>query len=144
MIGTDTTLQTLVDELKDGCTKLSTGLRGSDQPRWMLVGSDDPPVSQLDGDATHARFDRSEIERSFTQVREGKDAGTRQDIALLKVQSDFVSALERDFTARHKTRIRRLAHETVFRQHHGSDRGYLTTGLLYYLQLQLQRISGGK
>lgn len=144
MIGTDTTLQKLVDELKSGCDSAARGLRGSGQTRWMLVGSSDAPVSPLDAEQTHSRFDRAELERTFTQIREGKSAGTRQDVALSKAQSDFISAMERDFTARHKTRVRRLAHEALFRQHHGSDRGYLTTGLLYYLQLQLRRVSGGE
>jgi hypothetical protein len=145
--------QERMDELKAQCKLVGQGLRGQDQLPWMLLekaegaaASDKP--GKFDFDGIHDLFDRSEAEEAYVQAITGEggndgDGPIKQDLALASNQSDVLSGLERDFLARHRTRIRRLAHEATAKRHGGSVHGMVQSSLLTYVEYQLSRVAGG-
>lgn len=127
--------QVLADELTAFCR--SFGESKTDRTRWLLS---DPPIGKSDVAGRHAEFfDRSDLESEYV-LAIGGSRGSKQDMAMAKVQSDFVSAVERDFMQRHRSRIRRLSHETAARSFNGSDLGVIQSGVLFYVQRQSQRV----
>ena len=145
--------QERLDELKGDCQELAGGLRGIAQPRWMFSGKDGDTVKpgRFDFAGVHALFDRSEaadtymeaIEESTAAVEAGEDSKrTKQELAIAKFQSDYLSGMERDFFMRKRSRVRMLAHEATARKHAGSGAGVFQSCILAYLQTQAQRASG--
>ena len=134
--------QTLLDEIKADCATIGRGLRNQVQRRWQfsskIDGAEKP--GKFDFDGVHELFDRTEAEENFVQAVETPAEHTRQDLAVAKVQSDIISGMERDFILRHRSRIRRLAHESKGKTHTGSGRGVLQNTLLFYLEAQTQRV----
>lgn len=136
--------QDIISTMKEDCQKFGNGIRSSIQKRWFFSSpKNTDAVSKFDFKNVHdTLFDRKEAEENYIMALEQPKDHTRQDLAVAKAQSDFLSASERDYTLRHRTRIRRMAHESVARVHTGSSRGSLTSNLEFYLQQQLQRIKG--
>ena len=149
MTGLTKTFQDRLDEAKSGCAAIARGLRNVVQLKWMFSGSTEESTkpSKFDFVGLHEEFSRSEAEENFMKAVE--DAGsadgstnkvpTKQDLAINKMQSDFLSGMERDLQMRRRSRIRMLAHETVARNYTGSDAGTIQSGILEYAQRQLQR-----
>ncbi len=134
--------QQIVSTLKADCDKLGEGMRALVQKRWFFSDPEGTsPVGKFDFAKVHDDlFDRTEAEEHYVEAYEDRENRNRQDMAVAKVQSDQLSGSERDFVLRHRTRIRRAAHEAVSKKHMGSDRGVLTASTEYYLQKQLRRI----
>ena len=137
------TLQKRLDELQEDCRLAARGARCLEQPCWFLSRKDGesekPGVFDFDG--IHELFDRTEAEESYvTAASAASGAGTRQDMALASNQSDILSAMERAYLLRHRTRTRMLAHEANARRHVGSDVGVLKLGIQLYIENQAQRV----
>lgn len=130
--------QELIDALTEDCTRTGQSLRGLEQLRWVLGDENKPGKFEFEN--LRKLFDRTELEEQYEKA---KQAGTtRQSAALATNLSDIMSGLQRDFAMRQRTRIRRLAHETVYREHIGSSKGYFVAGLLQYVLCQMQRAVG--
>lgn len=123
--------QTLVDSLIEACSKHADGIKNVDQLGWMLCNiiNEANPTDRI-----NTLCDRTEAESLYEA-----DDNTRQDKALAKVQSDLLSAIAREYTARHKSRIRRFAHAAVVRKHAGSEQGVFISNLMQYIQNQIKR-----
>lgn len=91
---------------------------------WQL-----PPGTEWTGDLTaidqiEKAFDRSEIEENHAAVIGDLAApGTAGDVISLKLQNDYVAAMERAFRARHATSVRCMAHAAGRRAGHGHSAG---------------------
>lgn len=145
MTGVLEVFQKIMDELQKDCAKLGFGIRGKEQILWLLAnnqGGQGPKPGKFDFSAIKKLFDRNEAgEKYIKAISSDKTTKLKQDLALLKNQNDVLAGMERDFEMRHRTRIRRLAHESLAKSHAGSDRGVFNALLLAYLQYQMQRVS---
>lgn len=97
---------------------------------WYPVG-----VSPLDIPAMTGAFNRSEINANYTQaLSDPERAGTAGDAISLKLQCDYVAAMERAYLARVATPVRCLVHAAARRGGHAFDDGVLRGGVLNYAQ----------
>lgn len=133
-----------IQELKTDCKVVAEGMRGQGQLCWMFGLSEDI-VGPFDLDGIHEMFDRSDLEKDYVNAITGVDkTAVKQDLSIATAQSDILSGIERDYLARHRTRIRKLAHESVAKRHSGSVHGMMQAGLLHYLEYQMQRTTAGE
>ena len=140
--------QARLDEARADCRTFARGARGLEQPRWFFSRGTDgvERPGKFDFDGVHELFDRTEAEENYMQAIETSgdgsgSGGIKQELALASNQSDVLSGMERDFFMRHRSRIRKLAHETVARRHSGSTKGAMQSALILYLENQLQRVT---
>jgi hypothetical protein len=144
--------QDRIDEAGVGCQELAQGLRGLLQLRWMFSRpGTSPKPGKFDFAGLHDEFDRSEAAANYMEAIEtaaaaaasnSRSGRTRQELAVAKFQSDYLSGMERDMHRRRRSRIRMLAHEATSRNHAGSGLGVLQANVMAYLNTQAQRISG--
>ena len=134
-----TVFQEVLDALQASSKKFSQGMRGKKQLGWML-GEDDTRPGKFDFEKIQALFDRSQAAEQFAEVMENSPNSVRQQQAVAKNQSDYLSGLERDYRMRHRSRIRYLAHEAAAKLVAGDDRGVLVAGLGSYLDIQSKRM----
>lgn len=139
-IGIISKCQERLDKIIEECQAFGLGLRNQQQLLWMMLPQA-TDVSNFDFDKWHEEFDRSEAEEVYVKAATEVGGGTRQDMAIAKFQSDLLAGMERDLGMRKRSRIRRLAHESCAKRHLGSNKGFIQTGYLAYLQTQLQRVS---
>lgn len=137
------TFQDRMTELKDDCTSIGKGMRGTEQLRWMFSKEDNGTAKpgKFDFDGVHTLFDRSEAESNYAQALKNSPNSSKQELAVSTVQSDMLSGMERDFILRKRSRIRRLAHESVKRANTGSDFGVIELGTIFSLNEQVARMS---
>lgn len=128
-------LQKRIKDLQNYCKALGKGLRNLQKSSWGFSEADDYPT-YFDSQKLRQFFDRSEITSDYMKA---KEEGTKQDLALAKQQNDILSALERDFIARRRTRLEKLAIESVFRNHAGSNFGVFQLNWLAYFESQMRR-----
>jgi hypothetical protein len=134
-------LQRLLDELQKDCANQGDYLKGKVQLHWLLSEIAGAP-GKFEFSKIKELFDRAEAAAQYANAK--NPSGKRQTTAIAKLASDLLSSFERDYRMRHRTRIRRLAHESVAKSHAGSDVGIFVAGLLQYMQYQIQRESAGK
>jgi hypothetical protein len=105
------------------------------EPRpWQLgdLNGWDGNVTDIPGMAKP--FDRSEIGQNFADVYQPKEPGTVGDAATLRVQNDYLAAMERAFRTRHASSVRAAIMAAGRRNGHGSDQGPLLDGVIRYAQ----------
>jgi hypothetical protein len=102
---------------------------GAGTPGWWL-----PPASAWSGDVLDvpgmaAAFDRSAVGADYAEAL--TTDGTAATAASLRVQNDYVAALERAFRARHRGPVRDAAHAAARHRGHGAARGVYDAALAY-------------
>lgn len=137
--------QDRMTDTQTSCVDIAKGIRGASQMKWMFGGNGKP--GKFDHQGLHIEFDRSEAADNYFDAIESSasdESGqrNRQELAIAKMQSDFLSGMERDFHQRRRSRIRMLAHESTARHHAGSSKGVIQANLMEYLQVQKQRVAG--
>lgn len=144
--------QQRMDDAKTGCSDFAAGLRGEAQLHWLFSDGENRP-GRFDHQGRHEMFDRTEASQNYCDAIEeaAADAAadrvskrSRQELAMAKFQSDYLSGMERDSHQRHRSRIRMLAHEATSRRHAGSPHGVVQANLLEYLQVQQQRLAAAR
>lgn len=92
---------------------LAKGIDGSEQPKWELFELDSS-VSDLR--AIHTHFNRDKLNKEYSSLilrtQPFEPIGSFQ---IIRLQADYLAALERDFINRHKSRIQTVAHEVARR-----------------------------
>jgi hypothetical protein len=68
-------------------------------------------------------FDRTKINEQYQEIHRSKTAGHIGDAASLKIQLDYVAAMERAFRSRHASPIRNIMHAAARHQGQGSSQG---------------------
>lgn len=125
-----------VQALQRQARDISEAAKSPSQTRpWQV-----PPASAWDGDLTavdqlEKAFDRAEIEENHAEViGDLESPGTAGDVISLKLQNDYVAAMERAFRARHATPVRCMAHAAGRRAGHGHSAGIFsdTSGALRF------------
>lgn len=139
----DSVFQKKLDDLKEMSESLMKGLRGEAEPRWGLFSGD---VSGLDWEAIHEEFKREELEKAHKEVYkfDKTESEPTGDAMVLKAQADFLSALERDFTMRHRTRLRGIAHDAGRRYGMQHSKGVLQNIIITFLQDMITLIDSNK
>lgn len=142
MRGVIKNFQERLDEIRDDSKTLARGMRCLEAPHWFFSRSSNgnKKPGKFDFEGVYNLFDRIEAETNYMQAIES--GGSKQELAIASNQSDILSGMERDYLARHRSRIRMLAHEATARRHNGSDRGVIQSALMMYFENQLQRVSG--
>ena len=137
-------LQKRLDDVTNWSQSVSTAPRGTQDGRsWAIdefVAQSDgiPDLTKPTDEATKAIFSRETLENQYSKAREADSGGKKGDFAFATSQSDMLSGFHRDFTARHKSRIRRIAHETAARAFLGCKSGAIQTSVLSYFQLMAE------
>lgn len=112
------TLQGLLTQARDAAA--ATMVQTQTRP-WQ-VPKEPPDVFDIGG--MNAAFDRAKIADNHAEVIGDVEApGTAGDVISLKLQSDYVAAVERAFRARHATAVRCMAHAAGRRDGHGHAAG---------------------
>ena len=81
-------------------------------------------------------FDRKQLNQLFASlIEDGNSPGTAGDAVGVKIQIDYVGALERAFRARHASPLRCLAHAAARREGHGHSAGIFSdaSGVLCFV-----------
>lgn len=79
-------------------------------------------------------FDRKEIGQNFADVYQPKSPGTVGDAATLRLQNDYLAAMERAFRTRHASSVRAAVMAAGRRSGHGDGQGPLLDGVIRYAQ----------
>jgi hypothetical protein len=95
-----------------------------------------PELGDWDGTLTDVpgmtgAFDRSDLNQKYEEILSDSGAGTVADCAALKLQIDWIGALERAYRLRHGGQVRAWMHATGRRKGHGQDGGVVKSALRY-------------
>jgi hypothetical protein len=91
----------------------------------------------MDHDAIKQTFSRDSIAKAYSDALDNPAASYR-DAQAAKVQSDVLSAMERDLRMRYRPRVRQLAHATGRLMTHGRQHGGFG-GMLQHVRMLIDR-----
>lgn len=121
----DSVFQDVLHKLAHQSNMFGRALRGKDRRRWEVFNFTlSSPEASPEYDKSyelgnyedvHALFKRDSLSDTYIQAHTNKTNSNGPwsiaDAMRAKIQADFLSGCERDFRARHMTRVRLLAHE---------------------------------
>lgn len=118
----DSTFQRLITMLASQAKKQATAAGSSGARVWQIP--DELRTALTDVAAISTGFDRKKLNQLFASlIEDGGSPGTAGDAVGVKIQVDYVGALERAFRARHASPLRCLAHAAGRREGHGHTAG---------------------
>lgn len=118
----DSTFLKLLSALQTQAEKQATAARTGAARVWQIPPSLKTALSDIGG--ITKGFDRDELNKLFSSLIEDSSAmGTAGDVVGVKIQVDYVAAMERAFRARHASPLRCLAHAAARRKGHGDSAG---------------------
>lgn len=105
----------------------------------QLIFEEFGTIDRFNPDTIHRLFDRSEISSKYVDVHtnSGGKTGTVKEGIVLKLQHDWLGALERDMHLRKRTRVRLAAHAAARTRGIGHDDGPVNNGIIRYLSILL-------
>ena len=103
----DKTLGDRLSNLRDSSAKVSAGIIDEGAAPWLTINGEDT-LSGFDNDKIGKAFDRTDASREYLETigPEGK----LSDAENVKQESDMLSAMEREFRMRYRSRVRMFAH----------------------------------
>ena len=118
-----------LETLKDVALANADASCGVGQRTWYV-----PPLNEWSGDPLDlinmkSAFDRTAINTLYVQVVSNTDQDGRiGEAMLLKLQLDYIAALERSYRTRHASSVRCRIHAAARRAGHASSGGLFDTG----------------
>jgi hypothetical protein len=115
--------------LKDTADANADAVCGDTQRKWYL-----PPLGAWSGDPydipnTRYAFDRSSLNADYINViSDIPQRGRQGEAMILKLQLDYIIALERSFRTRQASIIRSKVHAGIRRKSHAASGGLYDTG----------------
>lgn len=123
-----------VQQLAAEAGLIHQGVTSGDGREWQLgdLNGWSGDVTDIPGMARP--FDRSEIGQNFADVYQPAEPGTVGDAATLRLQNDYLAAMERAFRTRHASSVRCTIMAAGRRNGHQSGQGPLLDGVIRYAQ----------
>ena len=137
----------LMDAVLSLLAKQSTAAAGAvtsdNQPEWFVPSPDDWNGDPLDVKATTKAFNRDEINENYRDAhKDPEDPGTVADATVLKLQIDWIGAMERAYRLRHATSARCGFAAASRLAGHGHEQGTFLGGVKNHLVDILQEGAG--
>ena len=117
---------------------------GEEQPTWFVPSADDWSGDPLDVKGTTAAFNRDEINENYRDAHSTSGEGTVSDSIALKLQIDWVGALERSYRMRHASAARCAFAAAGRLCGHGNEKGIFLGGVRNHIVDILQQGAGPK
>ena len=130
----DKKFEKLIETLIEHQKNVSDGEFDQSQPRpWLNLSSDtmDTPVFEKTEEALKDSLSRDEIENNYITASNNPDAKSNE-LALPKLQGDFLAAVERDMRMKFRSRIRQFAHSGARAAGNGNTKGPIRRRTLDY------------
>jgi len=103
----DAVVKRMISELGAIASSVTSG--SNIRPWFLQIGKEyDDQNDAENRDTIHDALQRNQANDNYERVR--KENLSRNDLLLAKIQSDFMAGCERDYRARHRTRVRLMAH----------------------------------
>lgn len=140
-----------IKSMAAAAVKFATGARNEGQPIWEnLADNVEAPGPDMFLNSYRDDFDRTELVNRYNTELYGHVSTTSSDrtatlidIQLLRIQSDWMMTVERDFLMRRNSRIRTEAHAVAIKKTVGDDKGPVLAGV-YRMAQGLLEIAGNK
>lgn len=114
-----------------------------DQPEWLVPSPDDWNGDPLDVKEITKAFNRDEINENYRDAhKDPEDPGTVADATVLKLQIDWIGAMERAYRLRHATSARCGFAAASRLAGHGHEQGTFLGGVKNHLVDILQEGAG--
>ena len=132
---------TRVVEIAEQAQKVAEAQQQTGGYEWMLPDGLGDPTQHAQ---VTEKFDRMSIGENYQKcIASGQDPGTIGDVVSLKMQGDYIAAMERGFRVRWASPIRCLAHAMARRKGHGHDKGIFKDGVIGFAQDAIKAGQGG-
>lgn len=129
-----------VKAAKRNATVLDLATTAGAQREWALLSRGNWNGDTLDIPDTTKAFDRDVINQDYElMMSDAQNPGSLGSCISLKMQVDWLAALERAFRTRHATIVRSSVHAIARRRGHGSAEGVFLGGVLRYAQDTLHK-----
>jgi len=137
----------LMDAMLSLLAKQSEAAAGAvtsdDQSEWLVPSPDDWNGDPLDVKETTKAFNRDEINENYRDAhKDPEDPGTVADATVLKLQIDWIGAMERAYRLRHATSARCGFAAASRLAGHGQEQGTFLGGVKNHLVDILQEGAG--
>ena len=131
----------LLAQYADASYKAATG---KGQPVWFVPSPDDWGGNPLDIKGLTQAFNRDKINENYRDSHSTAGEGTVSDSIALKLQIDWIGALERSYRMRHAS-VARCAFAAAGRScGHGNEKGVFKGGVRNHIVDILQQGAGAK
>lgn len=131
----DKTFEKLIETMVDHQKQIGEGELNQSKPRpWFNLDSDKmkTPLKEKDEEKLHESLSRDAVEEKYITALNTKESKSKE-LALPKLQGDFLAAVERDKRMQMRSRIRQHAHASARSVGRGKDVGFLRVHTLDYL-----------
>ena len=128
----DETFKNSVDRLTESVRILSNNLWIGGRIPWFKLG-DNAILDGFDYDQIATAFSRNGTSKAY--ANELVPNGSYRNAQAAKVQGDVLSAFERDWRMRARSRVRMLAHAASRSRTHGLAAGPIQGNILQYVRL---------
>jgi len=132
----DPTFEKLIETLVDYEKQISEGEMNQSKPRpWLNFSSTKmkTPVQEKTEEALAESLKRTELEQKYIAASQAGDQAKSNELALPKLQGDFLATVERDKRMQWRSRIRQFAHSAARAAGGGDDKGPVRVRTLDYL-----------
>lgn len=133
----DQTFEKLIETLVEHQKLVGEGELDQSKPRpWLNFSSQTmkTPLTEKDEEKLHESLTRDELEEKYITAANAKAGESKaNEMALPKLQGDFLAAVERDKRMQMRSRIRQFAHSAARSAGRGNDKGFLRKHTLDYL-----------
>jgi len=104
------------------------------KPRAWMTFADQTmktPIEEKDEEKLHDTFSRDDVEEKYIKASNDKESKSNE-LALPKLQGDFMAAFERDKRMQWRSRIRMVAHAMSRRAGNGNEKGSIRRRTIDY------------
>lgn len=133
----DQTFEKLIETLVEHQKLIGEGEMDQSKPRpWLNFSSDKMkvPLTKKDEEKLHESLSRDELEEKYIKAINAEAGESKlNEVAVPKLEGDFLAAIERDKRMQMRSRIRQFAHSAARSAGRGNDIGFLRKHTLDYL-----------
>ena len=127
----DPNMEKIVDKMQEQCETAGNGMFGDADRKWFDF-RDLTKVGKFEFEKIHTLFSRDKSNEEYLKLRKNAQA-KMGDLQTAKISAEYLSALERDFRMRHRSRIRNFVHAGIRMYAKGQDAGPLRKQALDWL-----------
>ena len=130
----DQTFEKLIRTMVDHQKQVAEGEIDQSKPRpWFNLDSSEmkTPLKKKDEEELHESLKVDDIEEKYVKAL-NEEGAKSNELAIAKLQGDFLAAIERDMRMMIRSRIRQNAHAAARSAGNGNDKGALRSKTLDY------------